>query len=63
MNYEEYKVWKWADGREDHWRNGLRHRDDGPAIIFSDGQVAYYLNGEQLTEEVFNTRGSVRSSV
>ena len=43
------------------WINGKRHREDGPAIIFRDGEVNWYLNHiyfrtkeawfEALTEE------------
>ncbi len=34
------------------WRlNGKHHREDGPAIEWSDGTEWWFLNGKQLTEE------------
>jgi hypothetical protein len=31
--------------------NGKRHRVDGPAIEWSDGDKEWFMNGEQITEE------------
>jgi hypothetical protein len=33
------------------WYNkeGRLHRDDGPAIIYTDGYVSWWLNGERYT--------------
>jgi len=31
--------------------NGERHREDGPAIEYADGDKYWYLNGEQVTME------------
>lgn len=31
-----------------------RHRVNGPAVIFSDGGVAYYLNGESYTKDRYD---------
>ena len=39
------------------WRlNGLRHREDGPAIECANGNKYWYLNGELLTDAEFNNR-------
>ena len=32
-------------------KNGKCHREDGPAIEFTNGYAVWYLNGIQLTEE------------
>jgi hypothetical protein len=36
-------------------KNGLRHREDGPARIWPDGDVWYYLNGIEYTKEEYET--------
>jgi hypothetical protein len=36
----------------DRWyKNGVWHREDGPAIIWKNGDKAYYLNGKNIKEE------------
>ena len=35
-------------------RYNKRHRENGPAIIFSDGGVAYYLDGESYTKDRYD---------
>ena len=43
--------YKYEDG--EYWYlNGKWHREDGPAVIYSDGTQAWYINGKDLTEEV-----------
>lgn len=37
----------------DHKLAGVLHREDGPAIIFSDGKKAYFLNGKEYSESEF----------
>lgn len=32
------------------------HRQDGPAIEYTDGIKEWYINGERLTEQEFNSR-------
>ena len=52
----EYKVKVYEDGNK-HWiLNGKLHREDGPAIEFSNGNKHWILNGKKLTEEEFNNR-------
>ncbi len=39
----------WAN--DDWWVNGKRHREDGPAIEWSDGTKAWFLNGKRHRED------------
>ena len=43
-------------GTKSWWLNGKLHREDGPAVKYSDGTKEWYLNGEKLTEEEFLER-------
>ena len=43
---------EWSDGTKSWYQNGKRHRIDGAAIEYS-GDKAWYINGEELTEEEF----------
>ena len=45
-----------SDGGIDYCRNGRMHNAEGPATIFPDGGVRYYLNGERLTESEWKRR-------
>ena len=38
-----------ADGYQEWWLNGQRHRADGPAIVRADGTQEWWLNGQLLT--------------
>jgi len=48
---ENFNGWEtdFAGGRL-HYRNGLLHRENGPAVILRDGYRAWYLDGKPLTE-------------
>ena len=47
----EYTV-KVYDGGAKYWSlNGKRHREDGPAVEFTNGDKYWYLNGKGVTEE------------
>jgi hypothetical protein len=35
-------------GQQEWRRDRLRHRDDGPAVIYADGQQDYWVNGEYV---------------
>ena len=51
----EFKIW---------YRCGDRHREDGPAVEYSDGTLAWFLNGEKLdcqTHEQFERMMKLRS--
>ena len=32
------------------------HRTNGPAVVYSNGVLCWYFNGEELTEAEFNQR-------
>ena len=40
------------------WRNAgsVRHRENGPAVEYSDGTTEWWIEGRQLTEAEFNSR-------
>ena len=52
----EYTVRVYPNGNKSWVTNGKLHREDGPAIEWSDGVKEWYLNGKLLTEQEFNTR-------
>ena len=37
-----------ARGDLEYWKNGKRHRDNGPAIIRKNGVCSWYINGVHL---------------
>ena len=37
-----------ARGDLEYWKNGRRHRDNGPAVIRKDGVCSWYKNGVHL---------------
>ena len=39
------------DGSKHWYLNGLRHREDGPAIEYTDGTKYWYLNGKRHRED------------
>jgi len=41
---DEYGIQEW-------WVNGKCHREDGPAVIYSDGTQAWYINGKMHRED------------
>ena len=53
---KEYTVKVHANGAKFWYLNDQRHREDGPAIEWSDGTKYWYLNGQELTEKEFNAR-------
>ena len=43
------------EGHFEFWHlNDKLHRDDGPAFIYEDGRVEYWVHGKKMTEEEFN---------
>jgi hypothetical protein len=56
----------WADGSQEWWINGNRHRLNEPAVVNADGSRRWYLNGslhriggpavEQLVELQLGTK-------
>ena len=48
-NKPELKIDKYGNK---YWRlNGLLHRIDGPAVEFTSGYKAWFLNGKQVKEK------------
>ena len=43
-----------SDGTIKHYFNKVLHNDDRPAIEYTDGAKAWYLNGKEYSEEEFN---------
>ena len=43
MKHIEYKVKVWADGAKQWFLNGKYHREDGPAIEYTDGTKYWFL--------------------
>ncbi len=37
---------------DQYWfKNGKQHRKNGPAFIYADGKVEYWINGERTTKK------------
>ena len=49
----EYTVRVYED-RTEWYLNGKLHREDGPAVEYSNGSKRWYLNDQQYTEQEFN---------
>jgi len=58
-NYGTERYWeggkivyvKYTDGFQSWWKNGYRHKEDGPAIIFGDNKPMpdqWWYNGERI---------------
>jgi len=45
---------EYPSGTLEYFLNGELHREDGPASIWGDCTVSYYLNSENITKEVNN---------
>tara|TARA_R110000824_G_scaffold75436_1_gene191486 strand:- start:289 stop:531 length:243 start_codon:yes stop_codon:yes gene_type:complete len=56
MKHIEYKVKVYTNGDKFWFLHGKHHREDGPAIEWSDGTKEWYLNGKHLTEKQFNKK-------
>lgn len=39
------------DGTREWWRDGVRHREDGPAIEWADGDKEWWVKGELHRED------------
>ena len=53
----EYQVKVYEDKTE-WYLNGNLHREDGPAVEYTNGSKEWYLNGKNLTEKEFLNRNS-----
>jgi hypothetical protein len=50
--WDHYDTQRWKDNTDGQDPNQL-HREDGPAVIYEDGKVEYWVHGKKLTEEEF----------
>jgi len=55
-DYIKYEVIVYADGGKTWCLGDKLHREDGPAVEYSNGDKFFYLNGQRLSEEKFNER-------
>jgi hypothetical protein len=53
---ETYKVTVDNEGTICWYQNGLRHRLDGPAIEWADGDKSWYIEDEKYTEAEFSQK-------
>ena len=56
MTIKKYYVTVDVDGTTYWYKDAkckILHRENGPAIEYSDGDKAWYINGEELTEAEF----------
>ncbi len=44
----------YPDGCQEWYKDGKVHREDGPAVIETDGYQYWYLNGREYTKEEFD---------
>jgi hypothetical protein len=51
MSYITYEVRVYPNRTKEWYLNGKLHREDGPAIEYSDGYKAWFLNGKQHRED------------
>ena len=43
---------EYPSGTLRYYLNGIIHREDGPAIIWNDGTLFYFINDNDITKEV-----------
>jgi hypothetical protein len=43
---ERYRIKRW-------YCNGKRHRLDGPAVVWPNGVVAWFIDGKEFTQKQF----------
>lgn len=46
---------EWFDGYKVWYKKGLRHRLDGPAVEYPDGYKLFFVEGQEYSEEKFNS--------
>jgi len=47
----KYNVRTWRNGAESCFFNGRAHREDAPALKYSDGRKYWFLDGKQYSKE------------
>ena len=56
---EDGPACEYINGIKEWYQNGRRHREDGPAYEYP-GIKQWFIEGEELTEDEFNQRNSVK---
>ena len=51
MSYKTYEVLVYDSGSKEWYLNGKLHREDGPAVEWSDGDKEWWLNGKRHRED------------
>ena len=51
MSYKEYIVKVHENGSKHWYQNGVRHREDGPAVEHFDGTKEWWLSGKLHRED------------
>jgi hypothetical protein len=59
---KEYTVKVYED-RTEWWFNGKLHREDGPAVEYTDGYKLWFINGIQLSVAEFLKTQTVEMTV
>ena len=55
-DYDDLPAVIYANGSKYWYQHGDLHRLTGPAVEFSDGEVRYWIEGEELSKEQFKER-------
>ena len=55
MSYIKYEVHVSSQGTKSWHLNGKLHREDGPAVEYSDGTKHWYLNDLKYSESDYRT--------
>ena len=50
----DYPASEFTDGYKSWYKEGKRHRLNGPAVIYSSGAEAYWIDGMRYLKEKFN---------
>lgn len=62
MNTSQFSGIVEGDGKVCHYRNGLLHREDGPAVLFYSGAEEFWLNGKRFSsKEEWETARGIRT--
>jgi hypothetical protein len=56
MSYKDYTVRVFECGPKFWYLNGVLHREDGPAIEYTNGGKEWWINGKEITEQEFLSR-------
>ena len=54
---------EYVNGYKSYWENGNRHRIDGPAIEWADGDCSYYIEGIKYSYEEWLEKVSPKKEI